>query len=132
MRGEPIEGEGHVPEDKSLCLGFVPWAPVPAGPEALKEYMGLVRERTQTEEVWCKVRGVRYLMQDKPPGTMLGEDFINGLKWLAKEGLAFDLGVDARQGGLWQLREAVEMMKRAYSGSEGGEGVKMVISMCYH
>lgn len=127
-RGEPVEGEGHTPEDKSLCLGIVPWAPVPAGPDALKEYMDLVRERTQTEEVWRKVRGVRYLLQDKPSGTMLGEDFINGLKWLAKEGLAFDLGVDARQGGLWQLREAVEMMKKVYAGSEGGEGVIMVIS----
>lgn len=94
--------------------------------------MELVRERTLTEEVWHKIRGVRYLMQDKPSGTMLGEDFINGLKWLAGEGLAFDLGVDARQGGLWQLREAVEMMKKVYSGSDGGEGVKMVISMCFH
>ncbi|KAK2768727.1 hypothetical protein FQN54_000583 [Arachnomyces sp. PD_36] len=127
-RGQPIEGEGHVPEDSSLCLGIVPWAPVPAGPEALKEYMALVRERTLTPEVWNKIRGVRYLTQDKPVGTMLGEEFINGLKWLGKEGLTFDLGVDARQGGLIQLREAVEMMKKVYSGVNEGEGVKLVIN----
>lgn len=128
VRGEPVEGEGHIPEDSSLCLGIVPWAPVPAGPEALKEYMALVRERVQTPEVWNKIRGVRYLMQDKPAGTMLGENFIKGLKWLGKEGLTFDLGVDARQGGLEQLREAVEMMKKVYSENSEGEGIRMIIS----
>lgn len=91
--------------------------------------MGLVRERVQTEDAWRKVRGVRYLVQDKLAGTMLGEEFINGLRWLGEEGLTFDLGVDARQGGLGQLREAVEMMKKVYLESEGGKGVTIVISM---
>jgi L-rhamnono-1,4-lactonase len=127
-KGEPLQGEGHTPQDKSLCLAIVPWAPVPGGPDALKAYMAVVKERTQTEDVWRKIRGVRYLAQSRPSGTLLGDDFVDGLKWLGRQGLTFDLGVDARQGGLWQLREAVEMMKRVYgeSGSEGG--VKMIIS----
>lgn len=62
--------------------------------------MRLVRERTRTDAVWRKVRGVRYLLQDKPAGTMLKEGFVEGLKWLGREGLVFDLGVDARSGGL--------------------------------
>ncbi|OQE03256.1 hypothetical protein PENSOL_c001G11803 [Penicillium solitum] len=37
--GTPIPGEGHVPQDKSLCLGIVPWAPVPGGPDVLSAYM---------------------------------------------------------------------------------------------
>ncbi|RJE27333.1 amidohydrolase [Aspergillus sclerotialis] len=127
--GEPIPGEGHCHENRLLCLGIIPWAPVPAGPEALKRYMDLVKGRTKTADVWRKVRGVRYLAQDKPSGTLLQQEFINGLKWLGKQGLTFDLGVDARQGGLWQLREAVEMMERVYEGVENeNEKITFIIN----
>lgn len=87
--------------------------------------MDLVKQRTRTDAVWKKVRGVRYLVQDKQAGTMLEQQFVDGLKWLGAEGFTFDLGVDARQGGLWQLREAVEMMGRVYEDAE----VTFVISM---
>ncbi|KAF7118113.1 hypothetical protein CNMCM5793_007499 [Aspergillus hiratsukae] len=127
--GEPIAGEGHRDVDRHLCLGIVPWAPVPGGPAALEKYLSLVKERTQTEEVWRKVRGVRYLVQDKPSGVVLSQGFIDGLKYLGSRGLTFDLGVDARQGGLWQLREAVEMMKRIYDGvDDAGAAVTLVIN----
>jgi L-rhamnono-1,4-lactonase len=132
ITGAPVLGEGHRDVDRDLCLGFVPWAPLPGGPGALQKYMGLVRERVQTADVWKKVRGVRYLFQDKPSGTMLREEVVEGLKWLGREKLAFDLGVDARQGGIWQLREAVEMMRRAYEGvQEEDEKVVIVISMFF-
>ncbi|KAJ5782750.1 Amidohydrolase 2 [Penicillium paradoxum] len=94
--GTPIPGEGHVPQDRHLCLGIVPWAPVPGGAEALDAYME----------------------QDKAAGTMLGEGFLEGLRWLGREGFVFDLGVDARSGGLGQLREAVEMMGLVYTGEK--------------
>jgi L-rhamnono-1,4-lactonase len=89
--------------------------------------MDKVKERTKTDDVWRKVCGVRYLVQDKPAGVMLKPEFVDGLRWLGREGLAFDLGVDARQGGLHQLREAVEMMERVYNGTEG-DGVTIIIS----
>ncbi|KAF9886047.1 hypothetical protein FE257_012103 [Aspergillus nanangensis] len=114
ISGEPITGEGHHEGDRHLCLGVVPWAPVPGGAAALRKYMALVKERTKSEEIWKKIRGVRYLVQDKPSGVMLQPEFIDGLKWLGTQCLAFDLGVDARQGGVGQLREAVEMMRRLY------------------
>ncbi|KAJ5695925.1 Amidohydrolase 2 [Penicillium majusculum] len=125
--GTPIPGEGHVPQDKSLCLGIVPWAPVPGGPDVLSAYMEQVRGRTG-EVVWGKVRGVRYLVQDKVAGTMLGDGFVEGLRWLGREGFVFDLGVDARSGGLGQLREAVEMMGLVYGGLEGDRAVTIVIN----
>ncbi|EKV05639.1 Amidohydrolase 2 [Penicillium digitatum] len=125
--GTPIPGEGHVPHDKELCLGIVPWAPVPGGPDVLKAYMEQVRGRTG-EEVWGKVRGVRYLVQDKVAGTMLGDGFIAGLRWLGREGFVFDLGVDARTGGLGQLREAVEMMGLVSGSLEGNRVVTIVIN----
>ncbi|KAL1968496.1 hypothetical protein VTN77DRAFT_1706 [Rasamsonia byssochlamydoides] len=126
--GEPISGEGHQPADRSLCLGIVPWAPVPAGPDALARYLSLAKQRARTEEVWKKVRGVRYLLQDKPAGTMLNPGFVEGLKWLGRQKLVFDLGIDARQGGLWQLREAVEMMQKVYEGVGEEERVVFVIN----
>ncbi|KAL4893334.1 hypothetical protein BDV59DRAFT_201915 [Aspergillus ambiguus] len=114
ITGEPVAGEGHHADDRHLCLGIVPWAPVPGGPAALEKYMALVKERTRSDDIWRRVRGVRYLVQDKPAGVMTQPDFIDGLVWLGRKKLAFDLGVDARQGGLGQLREAVEMMRRVY------------------
>lgn len=121
--GEPVPGEGHDATHKDLCLGIIPWAPVPGGSEALSSYMTKVKGRTQTEEIWRKVRGVRYLVQDKPAGVMLQPQFVEGLRWLGEQGLVFDLGVDARQGGLHQLREVVEMMDKL-----GGASVTIIIS----
>ncbi|KAJ5731704.1 amidohydrolase family protein [Penicillium malachiteum] len=126
--GEPIPGEGHKAIDRDLCLGIIPWAPVPGGPNVLRKYLSQVQERTRTDEVWRKVRGVRYLVQDKAAGVMLESDFVNSLRFLGKEGLVFDLGVDARQGGLHQLREAVEMMDRVYEGVEDESQVTIVIN----
>lgn len=128
--GEPSQGEGHSPADKELCLGIVPWAPVPGGPEPLHVYMALVKEKARSPDVWRKIRGVRYLFQDKPAGTMTSPDTIQSLRWLGRQGLAFDLGVDARQGGLGQLREAVRMMREVYSGTDENESVVIVISEC--
>ncbi|KAL4910783.1 hypothetical protein BDW74DRAFT_2608 [Aspergillus multicolor] len=126
--GKPMPGEGHSPDDRKLCLGIVPWAPVPGGPEVLEKYMALAKERVGSDEVWRKVRGVRYLVQDKPAGIMLQPAFIEGLKWLGRNGLTFDLGVDARQGGIWQLEEAAELMRRVYDGVEETDRVTIVIN----
>jgi L-rhamnono-1,4-lactonase len=128
-RGTPIADEGHTPTDKNLCLGIVPWAPVPAGADEVARYMALVRERTG--DIWGLVRGVRYLVQDKVEGTMVGDGFVDALRWLGREGLVFDLGVDARSGGLGQLREAVEMMRRVYDGVDDGDSVTIVISLFF-
>jgi L-rhamnono-1,4-lactonase len=128
--GEPIAGEGHSPEDKDLCWAIIPWAPIPGGQDVMEQYLNLVRERVRMGEVWAKVRGVRYLVQDKPAGTMLQDGFVGSLRWLGRLGLTFDLGVDARSGGLGQLREAVEMMGRVYEGvTDGSEAVTIIISM---
>ncbi|PGH27836.1 hypothetical protein AJ80_00386 [Polytolypa hystricis UAMH7299] len=127
-KGEPLAGEGHEAADSALCLAIVPWAPVPAGPAALQSYLKLVRERTG-DDVWPKIRGVRYLVQDKPWGTMLENGLIEGLRWLGQQRLVFDLGVDARQGGLWQLEQAAEMLERVYDGIEDdGKKLRVVIN----
>lgn len=111
-RGSPRDGEGHTPKDAGLVLAIIPWAPVPAGPQVLAQYVKLVQQHCQ--EKWTLIKGFRYLVQDKPAGVMLQPQFIEGLQWLGEKHLTFDLGVDARSGGLHQLQEACEMMDRVY------------------
>ncbi len=98
--GKPVAGEGHTITDKDLVLGFVPWAPIPAGPEALARYLLEVRKRAG--DSFNKIKGFRYLLQNKPAGTMLSDNFIRSLQALDTQGLSFDLGIDARSGGLHQ------------------------------
>ncbi|PLB36052.1 uncharacterized protein BDW47DRAFT_54741 [Aspergillus candidus] len=129
ISGAPHPGEGHTATDQRLCLALIPWAPVPGGPSALEAYMAQVRARTGTNTTaWKKVRGVRYLVQDKPRGVMGQRDFIEGVQWLGRQGLTFDLGVDARSGGLWQLEEAVEMMETVYGGVALKEQTSVIIN----
>lgn len=127
--GTPLAGEGHRPEDGPLCLGIVPWAPLPLGSASLERYLDRVQKRVGSEEVYRKVRGVRYLVQNKPSGVMLTDGFIESLKWLGKRRLSFDIGVDAMRGGSWQLKEAVDMIQRAHEGvGEEEEKVVFIIS----
>ena len=124
--GTPKEGEGHTPEQKKLCLAIIPWAPVPSGADALERYVAEVKKHA--EGSFGKIKGFRYLVQDKPKGTMLQHGFIDGLKWLGKKGYVFDLGVDQNSGGKWQLEEAVEMIEKAHEGVEEEENVTFIIS----
>lgn len=59
---------------------------------------------------------------------MLQPRFIEGLRWLGEQGYSFDLGVDQRSGGLWQLDEAIEMVHRAHNGLPEDKKVTVVIS----
>lgn len=123
--GTPGPAETFSASDKGLLLAIVPWAPLPAGAEAMSKYMCLVKDRCITEVAWNKIKGVRYLVQDKPAGTMLQPEFIESLRWLGKHSLTFDLGVDARSGGLDQLRDACEMLRRV---QDGGHMPKIIVN----
>ncbi|TVY17695.1 L-rhamnono-gamma-lactonase [Lachnellula arida] len=124
--GTPKEGEGHTEADKKLCLAIIPWAPLPSGAKGLEKYVGEVKKHAG--ESFKKIRGFRYLVQDKPKGVMLQDDFIEGLKWLGKNGYVFDLGVDQHSGGKWQLEEAVAMIEKAHDGVPEAEKVTFIIS----
>ncbi|KAG7288591.1 hypothetical protein NEMBOFW57_004944 [Staphylotrichum longicolle] len=81
--GDPRPGEGHTPADAKLCLGFVPWAPMTLGARGRRRLEGISRAGGW-EETWSRVKGWRYLLQDKENGTGLGEGFIEGLKVLLR------------------------------------------------
>jgi len=126
VTGEPRAGEGHTAEDAKLCLGIIPWAPVVLGPDQLEKYLAQAEEKAGP--AWAKVKGFRYLLQDKPNGTAIGDDFIAGLKVLGKKGFVFDLGVDQHRRGRLQLEEAVDMIDRAHDGVEEDEKVVFILS----
>lgn len=125
--GKPREGEGHTAEDAKLCLGIVPWAPMPSGPAKLEAYIDAVRKEAGPE-VWPKIKGFRYLLQDKPNGTALTDEFIASLQLLGRRGLVFDLGVDQHRRGRIQLEESVEMIDRAHDGVPEEEKVVFILS----
>ena len=124
--GTPRPNEGHSHDHASLCLAIVLWAPVPLGSNGLSMYYEKVKE--QAGKSSPLIKGFRYLVQDKTRGTMLTTEFIDSLRWMGVHGLAFELGVDARSGGLWQLSEASEMIHRAHSGVDEESRVGIVIS----
>ncbi|TFB01965.1 L-rhamnono-gamma-lactonase [Trichoderma ghanense] len=124
--GTPLPGEGHSADDKKLCLAIVPWAPLPAGAAVLERYLARVQE--EAGEAWPKIKGFRYLLQDKPHGTMLGDKFIEGLKYLGKRGFSFEVGIDQHRRGRKQLEEAVEMIGRAHEGVPDDEKVTFIIN----
>ncbi|KAI0423962.1 amidohydrolase [Xylaria sp. FL1042] len=129
VTGQPKTDEGHSPGDASLCVAYIPWAPLPSGPAAMERYIELVKQ--EAGESWPKVRGFRYLLQDKPNGTMLRDDFIESLKLLGRKGLVFELGVDQHRRGRGQLEEVVEMIDRAHEDVPEEEKVVFIINhMC--
>ncbi|KAI1104731.1 amidohydrolase [Jackrogersella minutella] len=129
ITGQPKPGEGHTEEDASLCTAYVPWAPLPSGAAAMEKYIDLVKQ--EAGESWPKVKGFRYLLQDKPNGTMLQDKFIESLRLLGRKGFVFDLGVDQHNRGRAQLEEVVEMIDRAHEGVPEDQRVTFIINhMC--
>jgi L-rhamnono-1,4-lactonase len=125
--GRPRAGEGHTAADAALCLGVVPWAPLPLGPAQLEKYLEQAEEAAG-EETWSLIKGFRYLLQDKEAGTGLGDEFVAGLKMLGKKGFVFEVGVDQHRRGRTQLDECVEMIDRAHDGVPEEEKVVFIIS----
>lgn len=131
--GEPDaedEKEGLTKEDAKLCLGIVPWAPIPSGAEALERYIEKVKETAG--EAWPKVKGFRYLLQDKPHGTMTQEPFVESLKLLGRKGLVFEVGVDHNRRGKKQLDELLAMIDMVHDGVSEGEKTTFIISTSSH
>lgn len=124
--GKAEEGDGADAEDAKLCLGMVPWAPIPSGPEVMERYISKVQE--VAGDAWPKVKGFRFLVQDKPHGTMLEDKFIQSLRLLGRKGLVFDVGVDQHRRGKKQLEELLSMIDLAHDGVPEEERVTLIIS----
>ena len=101
----------------ALLLGIIPWAPLPYGSLAMQQYERELCALHSEPALNCsirpyKVKGFRYLLQDLPRRTMLGARFLESLRWMGRRGYVFECTIDCREGQLWQLEEAIEMMGR--------------------
>ncbi|KAF3931582.1 hypothetical protein ABW19_dt0209427 [Dactylella cylindrospora] len=111
-------------KESKLVRGIVPWAPIHLGKAAMGRYQNLldaVDREIYGDEKHGLLVGYRYLLQDKPRGTCLTQDFIEGLEFIRDTGRAFDLGVDVNRTGLWQFEESLQAMSKV-------KGLKVVIN----
>ncbi|KKF93359.1 putative metal-dependent hydrolase of the TIM-barrel fold protein [Ceratocystis platani] len=119
--------EGVNPGDARLCVGIVPWAPMPSGSQALEKYLSLAEERAGPK-TWSLVKGFRFLLQDQDLGLAISDGFIDALKLLGRKGYVFEVGVDEHRRGKKQLDEVLEMIAKAHEGVADEEKVAFVIN----
>ena len=115
-----------------LMMGIVPWAPMDQSPSVLDRYLQLARERAG-EATWQRVKGFRFLLQsivdeEAFRALVLGDDFISNLKLFGKRGFAFDVGVDQRSAGSWQLDVVAQAMELAHADVNGDDRIIFVVN----
>lgn len=124
-------GTGKDPRYRDVAksvLGIVPWAPLPKGRDAMRRYKDQIKEITgERGERVRLLKGFRYLLQCHPAGVMLDGAFIDSLKWMGEEGYVFELTVDCRSVGLWQLEESVELLKRVHAGAPEDKKLRLIV-----
>lgn len=126
-----VEGE-HGDGDSEMLKGIVAWAPVDQSPAVLEEWLD-VAERTAGPQSWARFKGFRFLLQaihdqTKFETLLHSKDFIQNLRILGQRGFAFDVGVDQRSGGIWQLEKVCKAMETAHEGVPKERKVTFIIN----
>lgn len=75
------------------------------------------------------IKSCRYLVQSSPKGFLLEDKFIDGLKWLGEQGIAFDMTVDAgpHLQGPCVLEEVISCILKVREGQAEGLQTRFVI-----
>jgi L-rhamnono-1,4-lactonase len=122
VEGNPERDEGFDEAQSYLLRGIVAWAPLERSLHDFLRYMSTAKE-TAGEKTWNRIKGFRFLMQgirDKEAfGRLLdpkSSSFIILLKFLGSRSLSFDVGVDQRQGGVWQLELFADAIEQTHKG----------------
>lgn len=126
-----VEGE-YGEQDGRILRGIVLWAPMDQPTETLREWLRLA-EQTAGAETWKRVKGFRFLLQaihdqDKFKALVLSEEFAANLKVLGEHGLSFDVGVDQRSGGSWQLELVYMAMQSAHEDVPDGQKTIFIVN----
>ncbi|KAF2493611.1 hypothetical protein BU16DRAFT_551406 [Lophium mytilinum] len=146
IEGKPQgEGDGFQAGDGDKMAGIVAFAPLHLTPRMFDIYLLLAKE-VAGPETWSRVVGFRYLLQGMRDQREFSkfvweESWLSNLVGLGKvgtgpgnRGWTFDVGVDMRSGGVWQLEKAAEMVERvrkieAADVGNGGRGsVRFVLN----
>jgi len=126
-----VEGK-YDEHGRNLLIALILWAPMHQPTSTLKEYLRLAEERAGFE-VWKRAKGFRFLLQSiHDPADfeklVLSENFIVNLQLLGRRGFSFDLGVDQRSGGSWQLEITAKAMEAAHANVPDDEKVTFVVN----
>nr|POE79997.1 l-rhamnono-gamma-lactonase [Quercus suber] len=105
--------------DGEMLMGLVPWAPMNQPSAVLERYLDLA-EKCAGTKTWKRVKGFRFLLQaileqESFEALVLGETFVDNLRLLGERGFLFEVGVDQRSGGAWQLEAVARTMRSAQS-----------------
>ncbi|KAK8162641.1 hypothetical protein BKA80DRAFT_310145 [Phyllosticta citrichinensis] len=111
---------------REMLWGLVPWAPFDASPIAFRRYLDAA-EKAAGVTAWARVCGWRYLVQGITDEAVFrrlvgSSGWMENLRECGRRGWCFDVGVDARSGGLWQLEAVADMIEKV-RGLEDAEGV---------
>lgn len=132
IEGRPEGDEGFGNRHGELVKGIVAWAPVNKGIEVFRKYLE-IGESEAGPETWSRVKGFRFLLQgikEKRDFKALTDsrEFIDVLRNGFGGRWTFDVGVDERQGGAWQLEEVVDVVRRVHVGLPKEDKVVFVLS----
>lgn len=131
VEGDASLGEGFTDRDSLLLKGIVAWAPLNKGVQGFEEYIQEAK-RTAGQPTWDRVKGFRFLLQGIKDQTTF-QDIVKSqevrdiLKSFGKT-WSFDVGVDQRQGGVWQLEMVAELIESVSTDSKNE--VFFVLSKC--
>jgi L-rhamnono-1,4-lactonase len=125
-----VDGE-YGDRESNLLLGAVMWAPLSQSPQKFKEYLRFGEERAGPD-CWALIKGFRFLLQfitdqGEFERLVLGDNFQSNLKELGRRKFSFDVGVDQRSGGIWQLELVAQAMERAHEGVAEDDKVIFVL-----
>jgi L-rhamnono-1,4-lactonase len=134
VEGRPERDEGFDGSQAGLVRGIVAWAPLNRPLDDFLRYMAIMKE-VAGEETWSKIRGFRYLVQgitdEKEFRRLLdprSSSFVSLLRFLGSRGLSFDVGVDQRQGGVWQLELFAETVEQAHKDVQSKDKTTFILS----
>lgn len=134
VEGIPAAGEAFGKEHSALLKGAVIWAPVDHGPEVFMKYLEKATA-IAGEKTWHKVKGVRFLFQDMQnrqafQDLVLSDSLATIFRILPNldAPMSFDVGVDSRSTGVWQLEVVTEAIKKLRTCAKGGEKTVFILS----
>ncbi|KAF2197701.1 hypothetical protein GQ43DRAFT_444024, partial [Delitschia confertaspora ATCC 74209] len=137
-RSEGEKNDGFEVNDGDEMLAMVIWAPLNLRPALFQMYLEIAAD-VAGAKTWERVAGFRYLMQGikqqkEMEELVLGQDWLENLvsqsKGRAGRGWTFDIGVDTRSGGVWQVEVAATMVERArkMEAERGLGSVKFILN----
>ncbi|KAI4720482.1 hypothetical protein E4T48_03193 [Aureobasidium sp. EXF-10727] len=131
-----VEGE-YGAEASTLLQGIVAWAPLHQGPQVFSQWLKIA-EQTSGSKTWERIKGFRFLLQAISSKTsfenlVLSDEFISILHSFSQgqKKFTFDVGIDQRSGGTWQLETFTQVLEKLYDDVPEDEKPVLVLNhMC--